>query len=1030
VAPVRVAAARLRSRPGRALLLLTGIGAAFGMFVAVLGGTVIARDLSLQRMVARLPAADRSFRVDLVGLPAGENHARTDATARRALAELTHAEPLRVVAFRDFWLDGEFVRVSGMDGQHDAVRLLSGRFPRRCDARVCEVLEIGPRGKRDLSEGDITLRRVGVAELVDPARFGPAFTRLRQLRAQGSWITSTILLAPSGRALERLPTLELFYRLASWVVPLDRADVHEWQIADVLRRESRAHAILERADPAFNLVGPDSALLEAGVRGHAYARRMVLIGGSVGVALFGFAIIAAAGLRRGIAAERRRLSQRGATAGQLALALLAEVGTIAVAGAIVGVAAGVTAIAAITADRGLPIGATLAHALLHLKAALILAVTLFAAVALVAWGLSGQDRDARRGRVRPLDVAFAGAVLAVAIGLSRGAVTPESGGDTTFLVLLPALICLAAGLVTARVLGPAMIGAERLGRRGPIALRLALLALARAPARTAAAAAFLVVAIGLIIFAATYRSTLDHVARDTAAFAVPMDFALSAGPNLLQPLDAAPVERYERLARGARAYPVLRVTADAVGVGTSVRSVTVLGVPSQALATLKWRSDFSETPRSRMVKSLSADGSMALNGVEIPARANALRVQVRLDGAPLSLELVTRDARGRVARISLGTVGRGRSTLTTRLAAGSPSRPTELLGLELSLSRSGRAWLLHLAREGRAVRAPAGRLSVQPLTAVGAGRERTLTDWRGWITRGGRAAVERRGHSDVEIRYRFPEAEPLLLRLRQPTDGRVLRVVASSSVAATAARGGLLTLNFYTPRVQARVIAAARYFPTIAEDEAFVVADEAAVATALDADAPGTGTPGELWLDVADRDQDSVRRALGRPPFSRLQRLSRQGLYEQARADPLAEGVANTLGVGALVALVLAVVGLWATVANDVRDEQDTFFDLEAQGVGPGALRRHMRIRTGALLTFGVAGGVALGIVLSRLVVPVVQVTATGTHAYPPLVAATGLAPVGAALAILVALCALAGEATLHQAFRADVPQRGSWSVE
>ncbi|MGH3141921.1 MAG: hypothetical protein ACRDO9_02130, partial [Gaiellales bacterium] len=54
-APARVALARLRSRPGRNVLLLLGIAAAAGMLVAVFGGTVIARDLSLQRLVRELP---------------------------------------------------------------------------------------------------------------------------------------------------------------------------------------------------------------------------------------------------------------------------------------------------------------------------------------------------------------------------------------------------------------------------------------------------------------------------------------------------------------------------------------------------------------------------------------------------------------------------------------------------------------------------------------------------------------------------------------------------------------------------------------------------------------------------------------------------------------------------------------------------------------------------------------------------------------------------------------------------------------
>ncbi len=123
-APAGVAVARLRRRPGRNALLLTGIAAAVAMFVAVLGGTVVVRELSLQRLVRDLAPGDRSIRVDLVGLPALSEQLHPDAVARRALAELTPTDPIRVAAFRDFWLDGQFVRLGGIDGRRDHVRLL------------------------------------------------------------------------------------------------------------------------------------------------------------------------------------------------------------------------------------------------------------------------------------------------------------------------------------------------------------------------------------------------------------------------------------------------------------------------------------------------------------------------------------------------------------------------------------------------------------------------------------------------------------------------------------------------------------------------------------------------------------------------------------------------------------------------------------------------------------------------------------------------------------------------------------------
>ena len=73
---------------------------------------------------------------------------------------------------------------------------------------------------------------------------------------------------------------------------------------------------------------------------------------------------------------------------------------------------------------------------------------------------------------------------------------------------------------------------------------------------------------GLALFAVSYRATLDDGARDEAAFAVPLDFSLTEGSQLVLPLQAASLSRYESLAPGVGAYPVLRRTASVAGSAT------------------------------------------------------------------------------------------------------------------------------------------------------------------------------------------------------------------------------------------------------------------------------------------------------------------------------------------------------------------------------------------------------------------------------------------------------------------------------
>ena len=1021
-----MAAARLRARPGRTALVLLGVAISVAMLVGVFGGSLIARERAVQRAVAALPRRERSFRVDIVGLPAQQGYRRTNRAASAALAGLAAGEPLRASIVRDFWLQGEFVRLVGVDGLSGRVRLLSGRLPRSCRPEACEVLQIGPKGRPSLREGPIHLVRVGIAELRDPASLGPAFEPLRQERAQDRRVTSIVLVPPDSRALERLPAFQLLPRVRSWVAPIEPSSIRSWQIDGLLRRESRAQTLLRESDPSFTLSGPDTALLDARDRGTVSGQRMVLIGGGASALLLGFAMVAAVGLRRGLATERRRLLQRGATRGQVWLAVLLEIAAVTLAGWLLGLAAGAAGVAALARALGLPAGAVLEHALLRPQAALVLAgAWVIATVVVALTAVAGEREDGRR-RLGLLDVVALGALVALVVGLARGGLSAETlsgGGDRTLLLLLPGLVCVIAAVAAARLLGPLMLLAERAARRGPAALRLALLALARAPARTAIAAAFLVVSVGLALFAAGYRATLDRGARDEAGFAVPLDVTLSQGSKPAQPLDAAPVARYESLAPGVRAYPVVRLPADVPGLGSSGQGVTVLGIPAQGLGAMYWRSDFSSVSHGGLEQRLSRDGPAALRGVEMPPGTASLGLRVRVQGTPIELALALRGPDGGIRIASFGRVKPGDAGLSVPVG-----HATELVALEAYLAASERDWLFNLANHGRVVRAPSGSVTLRELTARDAeGRARPFLGWRGWVARDGGV---RRTAAGARLSYAFPDVRTVLLRPRQPTDGSPLRVVVSPDVAAAAGPGGLLTLDFHDPQLTARIVGVADRFPTLQPDEPFVVAEESRLATALDAGDPGTGRPGELWLSAPGGSLPRLERALAQPPFSGLARAVRRSELAALDRDPLARGIGATLGVAALLALVLAVVGLWATLLSDLRDERGDFFDLEAQGVAPETLRRHLRLRALALLLFGIVGGSLLGYALSRLVVSLVQVSAQTTAPVPPLVFSPGAATAALVVALLALAAVAAAELSVRHAFRGEIPERASWGLE
>ena len=143
---------------------------------------------------------------------------------------------------------------------------------------------------------------------------------------------------------------------------------------------------------------------------------------------------------------------------------------------------------------------------------------------------------------------------------------------------------------------------------------------------------------------------------------------------------------------------------------------------------------------------------------------------------------------------------------------------------------------------------------------------------------------------------------------------------------------------------------------------------------------------------------------------------SRAETLRSLQNDPLARGVLLTLAGTAVVALLLALVGLLLAIVADVRDDRGELFDLEAQGAAPSTLRAHLRLRALLVAGFGIAGGLALGAVLSALVVALVSVTATAAEPEPPLRLSLdlGLVALAALAYVLLAALLVAGATSLR----------------
>src|SRR5512132_1915060 len=175
--PLGLAWARLARRGGRLVLVGFGIAAGAALLAAVLAGSLVAQDRSVERATARVSPADRTVRLVWGGIASGPGTDvdRLDEMSRRALAPLVRS-PTRAMLFRTSQSNGHLFDLGAVDGLAGYVHVRSGRLPRPCTPTRCEVLQLGGSGPVPKVQG-LALAVVGKATLDSPVPFGNLITR-------------------------------------------------------------------------------------------------------------------------------------------------------------------------------------------------------------------------------------------------------------------------------------------------------------------------------------------------------------------------------------------------------------------------------------------------------------------------------------------------------------------------------------------------------------------------------------------------------------------------------------------------------------------------------------------------------------------------------------------------------------------------------------------------------------------------------------------------------------------------------------
>ena len=992
--------------------MLVGLGVAVGAgaLAAVLGGSLVAQDRALSRDLQQLDPAQRVLRASWGGVPGqtSERFPMLDSVATQALGKLAHRPPFATAVFRESTIGGAITDLTAIEGIRNWVRLRSGRYPRPCTRSRCELIEVGGHGAVP-SNPKLHLVVVGKGTLVSDLALGSDVGQklnaaVEQAATYHAAKAVPILVANGVSALAAAPFTSALYRAYSWIVPLQRGDVHAWSVGSFQSRVTQAQSELESASEFFGLEAPTDAVQAASDSSTVAGRRLLLIGGEAAALLLAFALLAAASGSRRNQAAMQRLTWLGASGSQRGLVFAAEAVAIALAGTIVGWAVGAAIAAAIADAAGSPAGAVLQHSVLS-WAGIAAAAGLAAAATLVL--LLSLWRPRRRVgpfTITAIDVAAIGALVAVVLALVRGSADSASiaqeRGTGVFLLLLPGLVAFVAAVVGVRLLPPILRLLERSTRGSVVPLRLAAVSLARNPGRSAIAVSFLIVSIGLAAFAGAYRSTLTRNQADEAAYTVPLTATLQEDfTQGVYPLDAAPLAAFGKLGRDVTGYPVTRVQGDASGGGQL--GTTVLGVPAAALTKLRWRDDFAASSPARLASLVRPRRPVAIAGLRIPPGTERLELPVQVKGDGVAISASIQNDEGDFDQVEFGPVRSGyfgasgsSRVLTARL-------PRDAAGALLT------GFALDLPTTGTRVYVPqiSGTLALGRLRAVGPGVSKTLAGIRR-LDRRQRSPSGPAQTGATQIRYVITPTLQTRFRPREPSDGGPIPVIASPNLAAAAGPGGVVPVQIVDQQFLVKVVGVAQRFPTLTGS--FVVADESWLLGVLNGAVPGSGQIEEVWVD-GRHDPGGVDQALTQAPFNVLTLQTYSGAVAALAADPLSHGTLVTLGAAAIVALLLALGGLLLAVISDLRDERGELHELEAQGASPTDLRRLLRLRALVVATVGVAGGLATGAVLSTLVVSVVRLTAGADTPVPPLrldvdwrLLAVALAAYAVAAALLV----------------------------
>jgi hypothetical protein len=667
-----------------------------------------------------------------------------------------------------------------------------------------------------------------------------------------------------------------------------------------------------------------------------------------------------------------------------------------------------------------------------------------------ARALRGRQRSLASAARSGADVALIALAVLAGWQLARYSAPVSTGLDGSIgvdpvLVSAPVLALVAGAVVMLRLL-PALVRlGDRAAARGrDLTAAVAAWQISRRPLRQAGPILLAVLAVATTVLAVGQWSSWQRSAQDQASFSTGADMRVNLPPQA--PLPVGQVASLTQASGVTGAVPVIR---SSFGLPNGATATLLALDPQQATSVATIRPDLAGGSPGALLRQITPRG--APPGVAVPGRPARLLIMARLTApnvtqAALFVEL--RDAFGVFYQVEAGLIpadGRMHRLDAAVAAPGRAAYPLRITGYTLqylmprlpvyaSMSAAQARALppqLNATLSIASLRAAGvtGRFTA-PFAAMPAGAQISTTATAGTglsvmpvpAVRGASASGTRLAVTFLPGRGIGPQTQycgPVLFKV---PCGPYTLVPGSLTVAAgvrtalpaIATRAFLaasgLSLGSRVPvtiggtTLTFTIVDVVSNFPTIGGSGG-LVADQASVQQALAVAGLSPQPVTEWWL------QDSHPPALTGIPGAVV--TDRAAVANSLLASPLAAAPQLAMLAIAAAAIILAAAGFLVSAAT-ARERARDLALLAALGATRRQLTSAACLEQAALAVPAAGAGLLLGVVLARLVVPAVTLTAAGAHPVPSVLVQVPLAVPGAlalAIAAVPVLIAALGNA-------------------